>query len=556
MKTLIVVPRFAHSADDPRRFYLPVGLAYISSALKSSGYDVDAMNMNFYDESIGNIIQKMSLGKKYSMMLTGGLSTHYAAVKKVVDSFHMHAPSTEIILGGGLVSSTPSLMFNALKPDYMVIGEGEQTIVELCRCIDRHENLSAVNGIAYKRNSDVVYTGQRKPIENIDSIAWPDYEGMGFESILNQLKPTTSWDFDVFDNPRPYPIVASRSCPFLCTFCYHPIGNKYRQRSISSIMDETSFAITKYKINIISFYDELFSNKKEWVLEFCAQLKHIFKSVPWEIKWSCQMRVDTIDAELIEAMKDSGCYYISLGLESYSNEVLKSMRKKITSQQIDNALQIIHKYSIGITGNFIFGDVEETPKTISETINFWKRNYHGILKGSVALGFIQPYPGTALYKHMIDNHIVTDEIDFIENHLLEPINLSSKLSHTQFQKLKEDVSTLILSYPKMVQPYRILKNIGLREIHVKCPYCGVVSIYKNYSLPGIKTYNTKNICCRNCRMRFQIVSLSSKIYNLLLRLVGPKSMMLLNPLKYFIRNYIQRGIDRKIHGFSVKKYPS
>lgn len=514
-KILIIAPKYAIIKN-----MLPIGLSYISSVLKDAGYEVEFLNAWPYDGPTEDIIKETLSKQEYSFVLTGGLSAHYPIVKSCVDSVRKHAPFARVILGGGIISSQPDLMFRVLQPDYIIIGEGELTILELLEHLNNDRDLSEVNGIGYRDpEGKLVLTGPREPIRDIDSLPWPDFEALGLDTILDSTLPSDSLYYDLFDSPRPYPLIASRSCPYQCTFCFHPIGNKYRQRSIANIIDELTFAINRYKINIVEFYDELFSYDNKRVHDLCTQLKQLFESVPWEVKWICQMRVDTIDDELLETMKDAGCYFLSLGFESYSPTVLKSMRKHITPQQIDNALRTTHRHNMSIQGGFIFGDVAETTKTAYETLNYWKQN-SDLSGGGISLAFIQPYPGTALYEHALKSGIIKDEIDFIENHLSEPINMTDTMTEREFNQLRIDLAAARrLSHARCQRPFRVERHNDTWAVHVRCPYCDVVSVYRHYVPPGGRSYHRKDICCRHCRMRFQLVSLAGKLWNVPFRMI-------------------------------------
>lgn len=534
MKILIIVPRMISSSQDYKKYVIPVGLAYISSVLKQNHYEVDFLNLNFCDGSVEEMIRRSLVGKEYDYALTGGICTYYSAIKNCVDSVRKYAPSAKIILGGGLISSKPELMLEALRPDYMVIGEGETTILDLLKNLKDGGDLPRVDGIAFRGpEGRAVLTKPREPIKDIDSLPWPDYDGLGLGANLEQIKPSTLYYYDLFDSPRPYPLIVSRSCPFSCTFCYHPIGNKYRQRSVQSVIDELAFAIERYKINLIDIYDELLSNDKERVYDLCRRLKQLFEDVPWEVKWSCQLRVDTVTEELIETMKDAGCYLISLGLESYSSDVLKSMKKRITPQQIDNALRIIHRFNMTITGNFIFGDIAETKETAYETLKYWKNNYHIFLRGAVALGHVQVYPGAPIYEHALKKGIIVNELAFIENHLGKPINITDGMTGQEFDQLLKDLNYAMLTHPNCKLPRMSRKVNGVYETYVQCPYCKVTSIYRNYVPPGIGTYQKQDICCRNCRMRFFVVTLTNKLFVTLLKVIGPRGISILNPVRKF-----------------------
>lgn len=498
--------------------FIPLGLAYISSALKQNGYETDIINLNISDD-FETMIQKAFSQKAYDFMLTGGLSPHFSAVRDCVNMTRAYSQGIKIVLGGGLVSSQPELIFRVLKPDYLVIGEGEETIVELMRSIgDGGDDLSMVNGIGYRSaEGNLVLTKPRKPIPDINLIPWPDLEGIGLDAILEQTFPSQSYEYDAFDYPRPYPISASRSCPYLCTFCFHPVGNKYRQRSIQNVMEELTFALKRYKINLIDIYDELFSRDKQRVLEFCREIKKLSNTVSWEIKWICQMRVDATDEELIEAMKDAGLHYLSLGIESYSHTVLKSLKKHITPQQIDKTLKVARHFKISIQGNFIFGDKSETTETAKETLDYWKGS-HSVFGDAIHLGFIQPYPGTELYKHCLKKGLISDELDFLENHLLEPINMSDTMTEEEFQQLKVDIAKTDLLYYKYVSSTKIDRIGSLYEIHVKCPYCKIKSVYRNY-FPPTRVFDCRAIVCRECQIRFFLVTPYAKTANFINKLI-------------------------------------
>lgn len=508
MKLLIIFPRRLGSrldSDDINYSYLfPLGLAYISSVLKQSGHHVDCLNLNHRSGSVENLIHEaLDAGGKYDFACTGGLSPYYRHIKKIADAVHSHKSDTRLILGGGLISSEPELMLNALNPDFIVIGEGEKAIVELLSCLESKGDLSGVHGIGYRDKSGKVVCNEPQPaIMDLDSLPWPDFEGFEFGTYLDNLKPTDQFFYDLHDFPRVYPIICSRSCPYRCTFCFHPLGNKYRQRSMDSIMQELEVAIKLYRVNVIAIYDELFSYDRERVYEFCKRLKKLQEETSWEIKWSCQMRVDGLDEEFLKTMKDAGCYMVSYGFESYNQVVLDTMKKHITTEQIDNAVQLTLKNNISIQGNFIFGDRSETTQTANETLTYWKRNNHA----GILLGFISPYPGTELYNNCIKKGIIKDKLDFIENHIFDIINMTDAMTDDEFEKLKLDIFEAKLRYSIYAKPLSLKKTEdGTYNIQVKCPHCLEILEYKRYAIPSRLFYNIMAYC-RRCRRRFNLVS--------------------------------------------------
>ena len=159
-----------------------------------------------------------------------------------------------------------------------------------------------------------------------------------------------------------------RSCPFNCTFCFHPSGTKYRKRSIDSVFEEIDYLIEHYHIKNIAVTDELFVRKMEDAKEFCRRITQ--RGIGYVIS----LRVDMVNREMLTLLRDSGCLSIGFGLESADNSILASMKKHITVEQIDDAMGLCCELGLNCMGNFIFGDQNETYETAMNTINWWKNH--------------------------------------------------------------------------------------------------------------------------------------------------------------------------------------
>jgi len=217
------------------------------------------------------------------------------------------------------------------------------------------------------------------------------------------------------------------------------------------------------------------------------------------------MRVDRLNEDFLKVMKDAGCYMVSYGFESYSPIVLKSMKKHITPEQIDNAVRLTLKNNVSVQGNFIFGDKAETIQTAHETLDYWKRNNNA----GIILGFISPYPGTELYEYCVKKNIIKDKLDFIENHMSDVINMTNTITDNELEKLKSDIFETKLRHYIYVCPLSLkkMKN-GAYNIKVKCPHCSENIEYKNYEI-RFSVFFDFAMYCRNCRKRF---FLESRLY--------------------------------------------
>lgn len=507
MKLLLIVPRYSLSNKPDYSYVLPIGFGYIFSVLEKGGHEVDSLNLNHFHGTAEQIITKKLDSKKYDFVCTGNNALGYKITELILKIARNHFSKPQTILGGPIITSEPELMLNELKPSIGVLGEGEETIIELLDAIEKKKSLKDVKGIIYKnKKNQVIKNPSREPIKDLDSIPFPNYEVFGAEEQLKNISTNQIFFTNLFDNTRVYPILASRSCPYQCTFCYH--DNKYRKRSMDNVMEELEFAVKKYKINFLTIYDECFALEKDRLLDFCKRITRLRNEISWDLKWWCQFRVELVDDEILKTMKDAGCAIIGYGLESYSDAVLKSMKKHITPSQIDNALKKTFNAQIALQGFFIFGDTAETNETAKETLDYWREN----CKGQVGLGFIQPYPGSEIYKRSLEKGVIKDRLAFIKDLTVwNWFNMTDKMTDKEVSKLKQTLLENVSKYTKFTEPLKIKKmRNGKYDFLVKCPFCNQTTSYKNCAINNKFTYGF-NLICRKCSMRFFVISKIQKI---------------------------------------------
>lgn len=499
-KILLVVPR--RNSLHPQDFF-PLGLAYISSTLKSAGYRVDVMNLNHLKGNSQEIISNCLDVDEYDFVCTGNTALGYRETESIINTARNHTTKPKTILGGVIISAETDIVFQAINPTFAVIGEGEETIIELLAYLDKGLDLRAVKGIMYRDDHGVpIKTTSREPIGDLDSIPQPDIEGLGFREELDNMYTNFSYYSTFFDYPRIYPILGSRSCPFHCTFCYH--FAKYRKRTVKNIIEELRVVVKNYTINMIVFYDECFATERRRVLEFCEGINTLKKEIGWELKWTCQMRVESVDIELLRIMKDAGCCVISYGLESFSLDVLKSMKKGITPDQIDKALKNTVAENIGIVGLFIFGDIAETKETAQITLDYWQNN----CKEIVILGLVRPYPGSAIFEHCVRVGLIHDKLDFIKNignkyYYGFNLNMTERMNDTELRKLRKKVMLLHEKYSNYARPLSIRRTgKNLYSYKAECPLCKSEVEYNN--LYTVSKRYIFEATCRYCCKRIYI----------------------------------------------------
>lgn len=512
MKILLVVPKYDFSkkgvSNQPNYDYLfPIGLSYISAILKKNNYEVDGLNLNHCSGGIPEIIKNKLNSTKYDIVGTGGNALTYHVIETILKSVKQHDSLPKTILGGPIITSEPEVVFNALKPDFAVIGEGEITIINLLKTLEKNLNLENVKGIAFwDKEGKARFNAAGEIVKDLNNLPLPDYDSFEFEKFLDNINPFMVFVYNCLDYPRVYPLLGSRACPFQCTFCYH--DTRYRARTIDNVMNELNFVVKKYKINLLMIYDDCFASTKVRLYEFCNKISKLRSEISWELKWACQLLVNTVDKEMLDTMKKAGCDSVSYGFESFSSDVLKSMRKPITPQQIDKAFYETMGVGLAVQANFIFGDVAETKETSTETLNYWKTRG----KGQIGIGFIQPYPGSEIYNHCLKKGIIADKLDFIKNKAADDLwlNMTDKMSNNDIKELKNEILGLSSKYYKFTLPISI-KNMDNNRytIKVKCPFCNEIIEYKNGILKNRWLYSIF-IVCRNCHMRFFMTSSLAK----------------------------------------------
>ncbi|MCM1426122.1 MAG: B12-binding domain-containing radical SAM protein [Eubacterium sp.] len=400
----------------------PVGIAYVSAALKSAGYQVHILNLNLYDNE-DDALRTYIHQNNIDIIGTGGLIVNYHTIKDIVNKCKDIKPEILIWVGGSLITfSAIPVMQGIPNIDIGMIGEGEITACEMIHCLEQHNcdisELLNINGLAIRTNEEkIIITKPRAEIEDIDTIPYPDYEGFDYFDMIRKF-----WNSDS-TGIISAPLTTSRSCPFNCTFCSKSGGSKYRQRSLPSIFNELDYLVDKYHVNRILLNDELFANDKDRIIEFCNRIAQ------YNVKWFVSLRVSKhITAELLQIMKNSGCVQILYGLESGDDTILKSMRKGITASEIERVVKLTYEAGFQVRGNFIFGDTNETLETAKNTLSFIQKHIEYF--SSVALSPILLFPGSYLYKKAVENNIISDETKFIEDEC--PVTNVSQMSDSEY----------------------------------------------------------------------------------------------------------------------------
>lgn len=382
MRIALVRPKYDSHLITP-----PIGLGCISSYLKKYGYKtkiIDGLNLNLTNEQI---IEKC---KGYDIV---GIFSMSAFFLEVIDlSKKLKCANKKVVIGGPHATCLPFLTQKKTQADFIVLGEGEQTFLELIQNLEKNKSLEKIPGLITKNTKKII---ERPFIKNINSLPFPDWEQMDPRTYKKAPHGALIKNFPVAI------IVTTIGCPFDCKFCASPRIWKrtIRYRSPDYVIEEMKYLINNFGVKEIHFEDDNLTLKREHVQSICKKII----SNKLRISWACPngIRADKIDLDLLKLMKESGCYYLAFGFESGNQEILNNVNKEIKLETLRNAAVLADKVGIMTQGFFIFGLPGETKETVQETIDFAKST--PLNRAQFLL--LDVFPGSQLW----------DELDFEKN---------------------------------------------------------------------------------------------------------------------------------------------
>jgi len=289
--------------------------------------------------------------------------------------------------------------------DAVVRGEFEYTSASLAQALQSGgdpssttgHSLDSVLGLTYRDSGgDVQVNPDRPHFEPLDRMPFP----------ARHIVMGDGYRAGIYSGGRPTAMVSSRGCPYRCTFCLWPdalYGHKFRARSAVNVVDEIEQAARVYGHDEVYFDDDTFTIDRQRVLDICHLIQE--RGLEKEVEWIAQCRVDTVDREMLEAMKAANCGYILFGVESGSPTMLKRMKKGITLDKVRSAFKLTSEVGIKTQAFFLFGVPGETQETVRETINLAKE----LNASSTQFAIAVPHPGTALYEECRVNGWLTSE---------------------------------------------------------------------------------------------------------------------------------------------------
>ena len=371
MKILLIYPYFLEKrlhVEDVS--VIPQGVFYIAALLKKHSYDVEILNWHNINTSPQDI--RSELTEKNADVI--GFSILHANRWGGIDIARIAKqvnPEVKIVFGGiGATFLWSHFLVHFPQVDFVVIGEGEYSFLNLIRCLDAGENqkIERIDGLAYRKNGKVIRN------QNAESIC-----------DLDQL-PIPSQYF------RYQHVSLTRGCAAKCDFCGSPQfwGRQVRFHSADYFVEQLSL-LARQGIRFFYVSDDTFTINAKRVIDICQKMIE----AKLDVQWAAISRVDMINADILYWMRKAGCIQISYGVESGSERIRKLLGKHIQQQQICRAFELTQQHGIMARAYFIYGCPQESWQTIEQTIELM----NAIKPLSVIFYILALFPGTALYDY-------------------------------------------------------------------------------------------------------------------------------------------------------------
>ena len=425
VKILLIIPPVTR----PREFssekvrvsvFFPLGIAYLAAALEKSG----SYEIKILDALIEGDI-KIGLPSTDGKQLRYGLSDE--AISKVIEEHHpdlvgvsalfsaleydmanvcslakkSNSEIVTVVGGAHPGANSEEILQKYPDVDFVCIGEAEQSFLSLLNAIKSGDSLCELDGFAYREGNKIKKNQKRKYIVNLDEVAFPARHLFNMPKYLECASPHATY------RQRPFTqMISSRGCPFKCSFCAieNHWGSKQRLRSAENVLDEIDLLVNKYGVREIHFEDDNFTFDHDRAMSILNGMIERKYNLSWNVPSG--MAVSTLSDELLEKMKESGCYSVSLAIENGNQEIVsKLMRKPVNLKKVPAMVKKIREVGMDARGFFILGFPGETKDNIRQTIKYARD-----LELDWAYFFVfSPLPHTPIYNVCIEKGYLKQE---------------------------------------------------------------------------------------------------------------------------------------------------
>ncbi len=380
MKALLVSPQ------NPEQFYdfvklPPLGVAYIAAALRHAGHRVEILDLTLMRRPEAAFDAALA---RFGPAIVG-FSASTATFKQALalaNRLRRKHPHVQTVFGGVHPTLKPAEVATEPSVDYVVFGEGEETAAELFAALEKGQKPLEIKGVAFCDGGRVVVNAPRPFVEDLDSLPLPTYD----------LLPVCSYSTPQASRLPFMSMITSRGCPYQCIFCdaHLVFGRRYRFHSAERTFEEMLLLKKGSGVREIAFKDSEFTLNHERVERLCD----LILAEPLDLSWNCNGHVGRLSLPLLRKMRGAGCRMIQFGVESGDPDILETLNKQISLDEVRETFRLARKAKIRTVANFLVGNPGETPASLEKTLNLALE----LKPDFVNFSRLVPYPGTALFK--------------------------------------------------------------------------------------------------------------------------------------------------------------
>jgi anaerobic magnesium-protoporphyrin IX monomethyl ester cyclase len=369
---------------------MPLGLGYVAEAIrKERGDEVQILDGRNLRLTTDQIITRLRLFKPDVIGITATIMDS-KEIHETAEAAKRALPDAKVVVGGPYVSSCPDAVMQNKSIDVAVIGEGEETVVEILDAFEKGvDDFSGIEGVCFRLGDQVKKTPGRAPVSNLDDLR-PAWDLLNPHSYFSRFKKNSH--NRIRKDHRVVAIFSSRGCPYNCIFCHNVFGKKIRYMSMDAVIDEIAMLKDKYDIRELEFVDDCFNQNLDRAKAIFRQI--IARKFNLHITFPNGLRGDRIDEELLDLFEEAGVFRISYAVEAASPRVQKLIKKNLNLDKVKQAISSTARRGIFTVGFFIMGFPTETAEEMRMTVDF-------ALDSDVHIAnffYLAPYPGTEVAK--------------------------------------------------------------------------------------------------------------------------------------------------------------
>jgi len=419
-KILLVSPHYTALKGYKMDLSPPLGIAYVAAVLEREGYDVriiDAAAEDFWNrQPIGGGFVRAGLDYKeiekrimdFGPDIVGVsclLSSQFRDMCDICGLAKKACKDVITVVGGEHPSALPEQSLAMDCIDFVVIGEGEHAMRDLVRAINDDGDYSQIGGLGFKLSGDIVVNPKSRMIENLDELPMPARHLLPMQTYFKTNIPQSGTSLR---SPNTS-MMTSRGCPAQCVFCATSKfwGNRCRMRSVESVLNEMEYLVEHYGVREIQFIDDNLTLDKERAIQIFDGMIKRQLNIVWNTPQG--IAIWSLDDRILAKMKESGCYEITLGIESGDQDVLRDIIKKpLKIEKIEPLVKVARRLGLITKGYFVVGLPGETKEQMRRTFEFARK----LKLDAVGIFIATPLPGTRLYDICLEKGYLKEDFSF------------------------------------------------------------------------------------------------------------------------------------------------